>query len=130
MCIWRRRVARKFARLTDSGGKSGGQKEKLAYTVVAASLAYQFGLDWNAERSFHFVVIDEAFGRGSDESACYGLELFKKMGLQLLIATPLQKIPIIKPYVVAVGFVHNEEGATVWSALRNERSCIGRQSVA
>jgi len=30
---------------TDSGGKSGGQKEKLAYTVLAASLAYQFGLE-------------------------------------------------------------------------------------
>jgi uncharacterized protein YPO0396 len=32
----------------DSGGKSGGQKEKLAYTVLAASLAYQFGLEWGA----------------------------------------------------------------------------------
>jgi uncharacterized protein YPO0396 len=54
----------------DSGGKSGGQKEKLAYTVLAASLAYQFGLEWGAvrSRSFRFVVIDEAFGRGSDES--------------------------------------------------------------
>jgi hypothetical protein len=31
---------------TDAGGKSGGQKEKLAYTVLAASLAYQFGLEW------------------------------------------------------------------------------------
>lgn len=29
---------------SDSGGKSGGQKEKLAYTILAASLAYQFGL--------------------------------------------------------------------------------------
>ncbi len=56
---------------SDSGGKSGGQKEKLAYTVLAASLAYQFGLEWGAvrSRSFRFVVIDEAFGRGSDESA-------------------------------------------------------------
>ena len=25
---------------SDSGGKSGGQKEKLAYTILAASLAY------------------------------------------------------------------------------------------
>jgi uncharacterized protein YPO0396 len=51
---------------SDSGGKSGGQKEKLAYTILAASLAYQFGLDKGAERSraFHFVMIDEAFGRG------------------------------------------------------------------
>jgi uncharacterized protein YPO0396 len=104
---------------SDSGGKSGGQKEKLAYTILAASLAYQFGLEWQAERSraFHFVVIDEAFGRGSDESARYGLELFTKMGLQLLIATPLQKIHIIEPYVAAVGFVHNEEGRR--SLLRN-----------
>jgi uncharacterized protein YPO0396 len=104
---------------SDSGGKSGGQKEKLAYTVLAASLAYQFGIEWNAERSrsFHFVVIDEAFGRGSDESASYGLELFKKMGLQLLIATPLQKIHIIEPHVAAVGYVHNEEGRR--SMLRN-----------
>ncbi|MCQ4322160.1 ATP-binding protein [Stutzerimonas stutzeri] len=97
---------------SDSGGKSGGQKEKLAYTVLAASLAYRFGLEWGAtrSRSFRFVVIDEAFGRGSDESARYGLELFRKMNLQLLIVTPLQKIHIIEPYVANVGFVHNDQG--------------------
>ncbi|HNH65153.1 MAG TPA: SbcC/MukB-like Walker B domain-containing protein, partial [Thauera aminoaromatica] len=91
----------------DSGGKSGGQKEKLAYTVLAASLAYQFGLEWGAvrSRSFRFVVIDEAFGRGSDESAQYGLRLFQQLNLQLLIVTPLQKIHIIEPFVASVGFV-------------------------
>jgi uncharacterized protein YPO0396 len=96
----------------DSGGKSGGQKEKLAYTVLAASLAYQFGLEWGAvrSRSFRFVVIDEAFGRGSDESAQYGLRLFQQLNLQLLIVTPLQKIHVIEPYVASVGFVHNEGG--------------------
>jgi uncharacterized protein YPO0396 len=104
---------------TDSGGKSGGQKEKLAYTVLSASLAYQFGLEWGAvrSRSFRFVVIDEAFGRGSDESTRYGLELFRKLNLQLLIVTPLQKIHIIEPYVAGVGFVHNEDGRE--SKLRN-----------
>lgn len=104
---------------TDSGGKSGGQKEKLAYTVLAASLAYQFGLEWGAVRSrtFRFVVIDEAFGRGSDESARFGLELFKRLNLQLLIVTPLQKIHIIEPFVSSVGFVHNDEGRD--SRLRN-----------
>jgi uncharacterized protein YPO0396 len=103
----------------DSGGKSGGQKEKLAYTVLAASLAYQFGLEWGAvrSRSFRFVVIDEAFGRGSDESTQYGLRLFAQLNLQLLIITPLQKIHIIEPYVANVGFVHNENGRA--SCLRN-----------
>ncbi len=104
---------------SDSGGKSGGQKEKLAYTILAASLAYQFGLEWGAvrSRSFRFVVIDEAFGRGSDESAQYGLKLFRQLNLQLLIVTPLQKIHIIEPYVSSVGFVHNEGGRV--SRLRN-----------
>ena len=103
----------------DSGGKSGGQKEKLAYTVLAASLAYQFGLEWGAvrSRSFRFVVIDEAFGRGSDESANYGLQLFAQLNLQLLIVTPLQKIHIIEPFVSWVGYVHNEDGSR--SVLRN-----------
>lgn len=97
---------------SDSGGKSGGQKEKLAYTVLAASLAYQFGLEAASvrSRSFRFVVIDEAFGRGSDESAQYGLRLFRKLNLQLLIVTPLQKIHVIEPFVASVGFVHNEGG--------------------
>jgi uncharacterized protein YPO0396 len=108
-----------YEHYSDSGGKSGGQKEKLAYTILAASLAYQFGLEWGAvrSRSFRFVVIDEAFGRGSDESAQYGLSLFQQLNLQLLIVTPLQKIHIIEPFVASVGFVHNEGGRA--SMLRN-----------
>ena len=117
---------REHEHYSDSGGKSGGQKEKLAYTILAASLAYQFGLDVAADaqasdaqraRSFRFVVIDEAFGRGSDESAQYGLQLFEKLNLQLLIVTPLQKIHIIEPFVASVGFVQNDEGKN--SKIRN-----------
>ncbi|WP_165976964.1 ATP-binding protein [Arthrobacter nitrophenolicus] len=114
-----------YEHFTDSGGKSGGQKEKLAYTILAAALAFQFGLgsgkgagrNAGGGRSFRFVVIDEAFGRGSDESARYGLELFQRMQLQLLIVTPLQKIHVIEPFVSHVGFVANTSGDD--SQLRN-----------
>ncbi len=115
-----------FEHFTDSGGKSGGQKEKLAYTILAAALAFQFGLGTarggsragsGKRRSFRFVVIDEAFGRGSDESARYGMELFQRMKLQLLIVTPLQKINVIEPFVAHVGFVANTNGND--SQLRN-----------
>lgn len=97
---------------SDSDGKSGGQKEKLAYTILAASLAYQFGLEWGAEkaRDFRFAVIDEAFGRGSDESTRYALTLFAKLGLQLLIVTPLQKVHVIEPFVKSIAFVDNPSG--------------------
>ncbi|AWT52279.1 ATP-binding protein [Mycolicibacterium smegmatis] len=97
---------------SDSDDKSGGQKEKLAYTILAASLAYQFGLEWGAEesRDFRFAVIDEAFGRGSDVSTRYALDLFATLGLQLLIVTPLQKVHVIEPYVKAIGIVDNPTG--------------------
>jgi len=104
---------------TGSAGKSGGQKEKLAYTILASALAYQFGLKWGAvkSRSFRFVVIDEAFGRGSDESTRYGLELFKRLNLQLLIVTPLQKIHVIEDYINSVHYIHNPDGRN--SQIRN-----------
>lgn len=103
----------------DSDGKSCGQKEKLAYTILAASLAYQFGLQWGLTRSkdFRFAVIDEAFGRGSDVSTRYALELFATLGLQLLIVTPLQKVQVIEPFVRSIGFVDNPTGS--YSRLRN-----------
>ena len=102
-----------YEHYTDSDGKSGGQKEKLAYTILAASLAYQFGLEWGVEKSkdFRFAVIDEAFGRGSDQSTRYALELFAKLGLQLLIITPLQKVHVIEPYVSSIGYVDNPDGS-------------------
>lgn len=108
-----RETGDEYEHYTDSDGKSGGQKEKLAYTILAASLAYQFGLEWGVEKSrdFRFAVIDEAFGRGSDVSTRYALELFAKLGLQLLIVTPLQKVHIIEPYVSTIGFVDNPTGA-------------------
>lgn len=96
----------------DTSGKSGGQKEKLAYTILASALAYQFGLSYGEPRSksFRFVVIDEAFGRGDDESTQFGLGLFKKLNLQLLIVTPLQKIHVIENYINSVHYVSNVDG--------------------
>ena len=106
-----RSTGRAHQHYRDSDGKSGGQKEKLAYTILAASLAYQFGLEWGVERAkdFRFAVIDEAFGRGSDASTRYALDLFRRLGLQLLIVTPLQKVHIIAPYVRNIGYVENTD---------------------
>ena len=106
-----RETDEEYEHYRDSGGKSGGQKEKLAYTILAASLVYHFGLEGQDTRpqSFRFVVIDEAFLKSSDESARFGLELFKKLDLQLLIVTPLLKIPTIAKFISHVGFVHHDD---------------------
>ncbi len=96
-----------YEHYSDSDGKSGGQKEKLAYTILAASLAYNYRLKSvkNRGNSFRLVVIDEAFLKSSDDSAKFGLSLFQKMNFQLLVVTPLLKIYTIEPYVFHVGLV-------------------------
>lgn len=103
----------------DSLGKSGGQQEKLAYTILASALAYQFGLNWGEKRSraFRFIAIDEAFGRMSEESTRYGMELFKKLDLQFMLITPLQKLNIIEDYVQSIHYIHNHDGKE--SVVRN-----------
>ncbi|HCB2601968.1 TPA: hypothetical protein OT044_000857 [Citrobacter koseri] len=103
---------------SDSGGKSGGQKEKLAYSILAAAIMLQYHLVDEGEnnvnaRRFNLVVIDEAFARGSKDSTRFGLELFKKLGLQLLLVTPLQKLDVIENYVNHVHFVDQKDNRSM-----------------
>lgn len=100
---------------SSSSGKSGGQKEKLAYTILASALAYQYAQGAKSPQGsrggFRLVVIDEAFGRGSEESTRYGLRLFDSLDLQLVLVTPLQKIGIIEGSVATIHFIANPGGA-------------------
>ena len=105
---------------SDSGGKSGGQKEKLAYSILAAAILLQYRLvsssqqvTANTKRRFNLVVIDEAFARGSKDSTRFGLELFGKLGLQLLLVTPMQKLDVIEHYVRHVHFVDQKNNRSM-----------------
>jgi len=91
---------------TDSSGKSGGQKAKLAYTILASAVSYQYGLhELSSKDCFRFIVIDEAFSKVDDSNARYAMQLFDTLGLQLLIVTPLDKIPVVEPFVGAYHYV-------------------------
>jgi uncharacterized protein YPO0396 len=86
----------------DSTGQSGGEKAKLAFTILVAAIAYQYDIDPDhpAADRFHFVVVDEMFSKVDDQYSEYALELFRKFGLQLLIVAPLDaKALVTEPYV-------------------------------
>jgi len=85
----------------DSAGLSGGQKAKLAFTILASAIAYQYNLQSSKsnEKSFRFVVIDEAFSKSDEKNSRYAMELFKSLGLQLMVVTPKDKIQIVEPFV-------------------------------
>lgn len=86
----------------DSSGQSGGEKAKLAFTILVAAIAYQFDIDPNQpdDDRLHFVIVDEMFSKVDDRYAEYALQLFEKFGLQLLIVAPLDaKARVTEPYV-------------------------------
>lgn len=73
-----------------STGKSGGQKTRMAFTILAASLLAQYGLadDPNREDSLRLVVVDEVFAKTDAPNSHRALELFQRLGFQLLLAAP------------------------------------------
>jgi uncharacterized protein YPO0396 len=87
---------------SDTGGKSGGQKAKLAFTILASAIAYQYGIARSRANpeSFRFVVIDEMFARSDETNARYALQLFATFQLQLLIVCPLDaRARVVEPFV-------------------------------
>ncbi|CAN5284560.1 ATP-binding protein [soil metagenome] len=87
---------------SDSQGQSGGEKAKLAFTILVAAVVYQFDIDPRDRRSgrFHFVVIDEMFSKVDDDYATYAMRLFAQFGLQLLIVAPFDaKARVTEPFV-------------------------------
>ena len=85
-----------------SSGQSGGEKAKLAFTILVAAIAYQFDIDpeKQAPGRFQFVVVDEMLSKIDDQNAKYALKLFAQFGLQLLIVAPLDaKARVTEPFV-------------------------------
>jgi uncharacterized protein YPO0396 len=96
-----------------SSGKSGGQKAKLAFTILASAITAQYGLidgESNAN-TFRLVVIDEAFARTDEANSERALKLFKDLGLQLVVVNPFDaKGRIVEDYVDSFHLAVNPSG--------------------
>lgn len=98
---------------TASSGKSGGQKTRLAFTILASAITAQYGLveAEGAQNTFRFVIIDEAFARTDEEKSERALELFKSLDLQLLVVSPFDaKSRIVEDYVDTFHLTLNPQG--------------------
>ncbi|MEM7591385.1 MAG: SbcC/MukB-like Walker B domain-containing protein [Cyanobacteria bacterium P01_A01_bin.83] len=95
---------------TSSSNLSGGQKAKLAFTIMASAISFQFGLNQTnfSGKSFRFVAIDEAFGKVDAPNTRSIMNLFKTLNLQLLVITPSDKIDVLESYISSLHFVHNK----------------------
>ncbi len=95
---------------TGSGGRSGGERQKLVTFCLAAALRFQLAPAGQAQPTYALVVIDEAFDKADHTFTQAGLEVFKTFGFQLLLATPMKMLQTIDDYVGGVVMVTNDTG--------------------
>lgn len=89
-------------------GKSGGQRQKLATTCLAAALRYQLGdIDGGPPR-YAPVVLDEAFDKADNEFTAMAMTIFENFGFQMIVATPLKSVMTLEPFIGGACFVDIE----------------------
>ena len=86
-------------------GKSGGQRQKLATTCLAAALRYQLGGNDHALPMYAPVVLDEAFDKADNEFTALAMNIFANFGFQMIVATPLKSVMTLEPFIGGACFV-------------------------
>jgi YD repeat-containing protein len=86
-------------------GKSGGQREKLATTCLAAALRYQLGGRDGGLPLYAPVILDEAFGKADNEFTELAMRIFEGFGFQMIVATPLKSVMTLEPFIGGACFV-------------------------
>lgn len=85
----------------DTSILSGGEKERMAYTILGAAFIYNFNLDTVGEtgRSFRTIIIDEAFQKSDDSIRSTILKMLDELHLQVILITPFDNIETYTKYV-------------------------------
>lgn len=86
-------------------GKSGGQRQKLATTCLAAALRYQLGDEDGGVPQYAAVVLDEAFDKADNEFTAMAMRIFENFGFQMMVATPLKSVMTLEPFIGGACFV-------------------------
>jgi uncharacterized protein YPO0396 len=90
-------------------GKSGGQRQKLAATCLAAALRYQLGGRDQDGPGYAPVILDEAFDKADNEFTALAMNIFAGFGFQMIIATPLKSVMTLEPFIGGACFVDINE---------------------
>lgn len=86
-------------------GKSGGQRQKLTATCLAAALRYQLGGQDRGFPTFSTVVMDEAFDKADSDFTATAMNIFRTFGFQMIVATPLKSVMTLEPFIGGACFI-------------------------
>lgn len=81
------------------GEKSGGETQELVAFIVGAALRFQLGDETRSRPRFAPVFLDEGFVKADSEFAARGVNAWKGLGFQLVVAAPFDKVTALEPHV-------------------------------
>lgn len=82
-----------------SQGKSGGQRQKLTATCLAAALRYQLGGVEGFAPTYTTVVLDEAFDKADHHFTRQVMTIFASFGFQMIVSTPMKSVRTLEPFI-------------------------------
>ena len=88
-----------------SSGKSGGQRQKLTATCLAAALRYKLGGSDGGVPQYAAVVLDEAFTKTDNDFTATSMQIFTELGFQMIVATPIKSVMTLESFVGGAVFV-------------------------
>ena len=100
MSFYAEEIARETEEVQDvlesSSGKSGGEKESFAGTIVAASLAYVLTPDGYDKPVYSTVFLDEAFSNTAESVSRRVLRVFKELHIHVNLITPYKNLNLAR----------------------------------
>lgn len=108
-----------------SSGKSGGQRQKLTATCLASALRYKLGGTDGGPPTYATVVLDEAFTKTDDSFTRTCMQVFKELGFQMIVATPIKSVMTLEEFVGGANYVmienRNKSAVKAIEYLEDER---------
>jgi uncharacterized protein YPO0396 len=96
--------------LQSSSGKSGGEKESFAGTIVAASLAYVLTPDGCDRPVCCTVFLDEAFSNTAEAVSRRVLRVFKELHIHVNLITPYKNLNLARESARSLLIVEIDQG--------------------
>lgn len=113
------------------GGKSGGETQELIAFIVGAALRYQLGDEESSSRPrFAPVLLDEGFIKADAEFAGRAVGAWQKLGFQLVIGAPLDKVSGIERHVDLILGINKPDQFSRISPMRQVPSAADQEPVA
>mgnify|MGYP000660443175 CR=1 FL=1 len=82
---------------SSKNGFSGGQGERMTMLLLGAALRYTFEPDARIGKvaGLRTIILDEAFSKATPETALLATRILIDLGLQVIIATPSEKVQVL-----------------------------------